>query len=90
MITGFFAREILPQPLIRVAVLVQELRSEWISVPFVIDTGAAHTCIHAVDATRLFGLKQVDLDPANWPTSTLIQGIGGTLTYRELPASYAT
>jgi len=68
---------------------VPELRDEWISVPFVIDTGAAHTCIHAVDATRLFGLKQADLDPANWPGSTLIQGVGGTLAYRELRASYA-
>lgn len=89
MITGFFAREILPQPLIRAAVTVPDIRPEWISVAFVIDTGAAHTCIHAVDATRLFGLKQADLDPSRWADAAIIQGVGGSLAYRQLEAEYA-
>lgn len=88
MISGFFAPNILPQPLIRVAVRAEALRPEWVLVPFSVDTGAALTCIHAVDAIRQFGMTPASLDPTTWPSPTLLGGIGGGLSYMECPASY--
>lgn len=53
------------------------------------DTGAAFTCIHAIDASRYFGMMPAQLDPANWTIPIPIGGIGGSRLYLELPANYA-
>lgn len=88
MIPGFFAPAVLPQPLIRVAVHIDGLQPDWAVVPFVIDTGAALTCIHAIDAVRLFGMSPASLDPTTWADPTPVGGIGGGLNYMERSASY--
>lgn len=89
MITGYFLPHILPQPLVQVVVHIDGHQPEWAPVPFVVDTGAAVTCIHALDAIRLFGMSPGSLDPATWPETTPVGGIGGGLSYLTLPARYA-
>ena len=53
------------------------------------DTGAALTCIHALDAIRIFGMTPSELDPSTWTNPMSVGGIGGGLLYREEPAQYA-
>ncbi len=87
MISGYFT-PYMPQPFIAVAVQVPSVRPEWVLIPFVIDTGAAITCIHAVDAIRHLGMTPAGLDPTTWASTSPIGGIGGGLNYLELPANY--
>ncbi|MEO6043876.1 MAG: hypothetical protein ABIQ47_08140 [Tepidiformaceae bacterium] len=89
MIPGFFARNILPQPLVEIVADVDGLQPDWVPIPFVVDTGAAFTCIHARDAIRKFGMSAESLDPDNWPPSDPVHGISGSLRYRTFPARLA-
>ncbi|MBI5949890.1 MAG: hypothetical protein HY875_17270 [Chloroflexi bacterium] len=68
---------------------IPDVRPDWIPVPFVVDTGAAVSCIHALDAVAKFGMTPASLDPAAWPSARAMGGIGGQLRYLALPASYA-
>ena len=63
MISGYFDPTILPQPVLTVAVRIAAVHPEFQLVNFIVDTGAAITCIHAVDAMRLFGMSPAGLDP---------------------------
>lgn len=54
-----------------------------------VDTGAAHTCIHPLDAIRSLGLQPAQLaDPGRWPKVIQGRGVGGGANYFEVPASY--
>ena len=88
MISGFFAPGILPQPLIRIAVSIPELGVNAAFVPFIVDTGAAFTVIHAMDSMRYFGATPAMLDPATWLTVKTVGGVGGSLFCKEVTASY--
>lgn len=57
-------------------------------IPFVVDTGAALTCIHAMDAIRGFGLSPHELDPTSWSNTQTIGGVGGSHAYRTEVANY--
>ena len=88
MIRGFFNPAILPQPILRVAVRIPAIHPDWQLVNFIVDTGAAVTCIHAIDAMRLFGMSPASLAPTALPNPSPIGGIGGGLTYGKTPAEY--
>lgn len=88
MISGFFVPAMLPQPLVLMAVQVDEFGPGFATVPFVVDTGAAFTCIHAMDAIRYFGRTPAQLDPATWTGAETIGGVGGSLQYARSPANY--
>ncbi|HXU25387.1 MAG TPA: hypothetical protein VN697_15300, partial [Tepidiformaceae bacterium] len=78
-----------PLPLIRIAVWLEGITSEWVLVPFVVDTGATHTCVHPLDATRLLGMSAASLDAATWPRVEASSGIGGGANYLTTSALYA-
>jgi len=60
-------------------------------VPFVVDTGASTTVVHAHDALHHLKIPEAQLDPATWPLSErrLTSGVGGIAVYRAVEASYA-
>ena len=60
-------------------------------VPFVIDTGASTTVVHAHEALHNLQLPEGDLDPATWPPAErrLTSGVGGIAPCRVVEASYA-
>ncbi len=79
MIRGFFAPDLMPQPLVQAVVVpIPSLRPEWVPVPFVLDTGAPVTCIHADDAHHLLGMPYTSLDPNTWdvPSAILAEWVG--------------
>ena len=87
MISGFFIPE-QPQPLILVALIVDELGPNAALVPFIVDTGAARTCLNALDSIRYFGATPAMLDPSNWDRRIQMGGVGGLAKFRESPARY--
>jgi hypothetical protein len=89
VISGFFVPEIRPQPLIVVSMRIPALLSAWVPVPFIIDTGASRTFIHALDAMGKFGLTPAALDSRNWADGIPIGGVGGEIQARPLEAQYA-
>lgn len=89
MITGFFPPDRPPHPYLSVAVFVPGISTEWALVEFLIDTGAARTSIHPLDAIRRLGIGPAMLaDRSQWQNTTASSGIGGTATYFDLPAFY--
>ena len=88
MIQGFFVPAVLPQPLVLVAVRIDAFGPDIAAVPFVIDTGAAHTCITAQDSLHAFGQNPADLDSAAWPDAVELAGVGGSLRAKVSPASF--
>jgi len=88
VISGYFPGEAPPHPYVDVAVRIGELSIEWVLVPFVVDTGAAKTSIHALDAIRRLGMSPADLDPSKWASSIQGTGVGGAVRYRTAAAEY--
>jgi hypothetical protein len=68
---------------------VPALRPEWVPIPFIIDTGASRSFIHALDAMRKFELPPAALDSRSWPDAMQIGGVGGEIRARPLAAQYA-
>ena len=87
MISGFFDPR-LPQPLIWVSVVVAEFGPRAANVPFIVDTGAARTCVHALDAIRYFGVAPAQLDAAAWVNPMPMGGIGGSVWCKESAVTY--
>lgn len=59
---------------------------DFATIPFLIDTGAAFTAIHALDAIRFLNLAPSDLDSSTWERSITGIGIGGAVKYRPIKA----
>ena len=57
-------------------------------VPFIVDTGAARTTIHALDAIRYFGVSPASLDPGTWANRVPMSGVGGSVWCKESAADY--
>ena len=89
MIEGYFTPHKNPWPWLDVAVLIDGDNSDWVLIPSVVDTGAATTCVHAIDAITRLGMSPASLDPAMWSGS--ISNIGataGSLSYLTKEARY--
>ena len=70
------------------AVIVDEFGPDAANVPFIVDTGAARTCLHALDCIRYFGVSPASLDPSTWPSPVQMGGIGGSVWFKESSATY--
>lgn len=79
-----------PVPVVRGGVLIPALSPAWTFITFLIDTGAATSCVHPTDALALGGmtLSMLKRPPARFQVHTR-QGIGGPARYFVLPATYA-
>lgn len=89
MISGGYYPHIMPQPQILVAMRIPELSPRWAGIPFVIDTGASRSVIHALDAMGKFGVPPARLDPGSWANALPMGGVGGGVITREVDAEYA-
>lgn len=67
---------------------VPDLNSNIVAVPFVVDTGAARSCIHAFDAMGAFGVPPASLDSRRWTDGIRVGGVGGGILARELAADF--
>ncbi len=88
MIRGFFVPELVPQPFLRVGVRLAGTRTERKWLPFLVDTGASVTCVHATDAMRLLGFGRDDLDPRTWSDSVQVGSLGAGFRYLERTVEY--
>jgi len=88
VIPGLYLDPRVPQPYLVVAVSIPDLSWDYALVPFVIDTGAARSCIHAGDAIDQFRVSPQSLDPRNWTRSIVIGGVGGRSRAHELQAEF--
>ncbi len=90
MIVGWFQEDALhPIPRINVALWLPKISESWAVVPFVLDTGAAVTCLHPNDALLRAGIAPIMLgDPLRWPAMATYQGIGGNVRYFKSPVQY--
>jgi hypothetical protein len=90
VISGFFDRDRATiTPRVRVFLFLPGIKADWVSVAFVLDTGAVATCLHPADAAETVGIDQGLLGrPLLWPHRLTRQGIGGTTNYYVVPALY--
>jgi hypothetical protein len=70
------------------AAIIDEFGPDAGLVPFVVDTGAARTTIHALDAMRYFGKTPADLDSSTWATTLAMGGIGGSMQCKESATTF--
>lgn len=91
MIQGYFDTRLpAPVPMVRAAVFLPSITPEWVSVDFVLDTGASATCLHPLDAVFRAGIPVVHLlNPQFWPNQDTRQGVGGGALYFPWPTTYA-
>ena len=89
MIRGFFP-SMASHPYLGVGINLPLFNIGWTPVPFLVDTGAAFTCVHPSDAKRLLGLTTAQLDPENWDADKIQAGygVGGFVRYFETEAYF--
>jgi hypothetical protein len=79
-----------PYPWVGAAVYLPGYSQGWFVVRFLLDTGAATTCLHPRDAISRGGIDAATLaDPQFWPSASPRQGVGGTSDYYTIDAHYA-
>ena len=91
MIPGFFdPTQEWPVPYVRASLWLPEIEPRWVSIDFLLDTGAGTTSLHPVDSVVKVGIPAADLiDPAKWDRHEDHGGIGGRALYFVVPAFYA-
>lgn len=91
MIQGHFvASPTAPVPIVRASLFLPPFTTEWVSIDFLLDTGAANTSLHPLDAIFRVGIAASSLlHPQSWSNSVARGGIGGGATYFPHPARYA-
>lgn len=87
MIEGFF-RPGGPYPFVRAGVRLGGAPARWAAVEFIVDTGAAVSCIHARDAVNRLHLPASELDPGSWDRMERFAGVGGTSRYGVRACTY--
>lgn len=87
MITGFFDG-LEPQPFVWIALRIESFGDGFAPIPFMVDTGAVRTTLHALDAIRYFGLDPARLDSQHWSHRVEMNGVGGAALYQEWPAVF--
>lgn len=89
MIHGFFDRARPPHPYVTLSVFVPRIAEQWVTIDFVVDTGASRTCIHPLDAVRRLGVSPETLAaPAQWRQQVDSGGVGGRARYFVEDAAY--
>jgi hypothetical protein len=78
-----------PVPWVQVNLFLPGHSQDWQPVEFLLDTGAAMTCLHPRDA-MLVGVEPVRLtSAASWPRLEQSFGVGGAAAIFVTPARYA-
>ena len=88
MISGYFLLGQLAQPLLAMTVVAQAFGPVVAKIPFVVDTGATATVIHARDAIRYFGMTPEDLDSSTWIDAITVGGVGGSMKCKQSDATF--
>ncbi len=79
-----------PYPWVGAALYLPGYTQQWVVINFLIDTGAAGTCLHPNDAITRVGISQGALAlPQQWPIVVPRGGIGGKSDYYTVEAHYA-
>lgn len=74
--------------MVRVDVLLPSVTNSWFTADFLLDTGAARTCLHPRDALN-FGVGEATFaNRSDWPRQRM-SGVGGTTLYYVAPATYS-
>ena len=92
MILGYFdpALPTWPRPLIRVMLYLPGISQRWAPIDFLLDTGAATSCVHPQDAITRLGIDAQTLrTPSAWPLQQSAYGVGGSSTDYIVPAQFA-
>ena len=88
MISGLFLPARPPYPFVSAEPTILGLRHEIAPVNFLIDTGAARTCIHPLDANLIMRIPRSRLmDARQWSSSVRGGGVGGAGRYFVEPAT---
>lgn len=76
--------------MVRIALHLPGITATWSLIDFLLDTGAATTCLHARDATERMRIGDERLTNADgWDYSETYSGVGGGATYYVTRARYA-
>ena len=76
--------------MVRVALYLPGIAATWSLVDFLLDTGAATTCLHARDAIERLRISDDRLNNADaWAYAETYSGVGGGATYYVTGARYA-
>lgn len=76
-------------PKITVGVYVPGISTDWTFIDFLLDTGAASTSIHPMDAVGKLGIDPDALaDKQRWTDRVGRFGVGGEATYFRVPTRY--
>lgn len=80
MIAGFFDPSYpQPLPMVRVALFLPKITTQWVGVDFVLDTGADATMLFPSDAIFTVGIDRAALDdPKQWPPVKSMGGVAGS------------
>lgn len=91
MIPGYFDTTKRPGlAFIDVALRITGVSASWSVVPFLIDTGAATTCVHPLDAINRLSIPATTLQQQQaWHHHETYHGIGGSALYYVVPVEYA-
>lgn len=75
--------------MLRVALFLPGITTDWKVVDFLLDTGAGSTCVHPKDAIFALGVDPLKLlDPTAWPEQRPVFGVGGNSVSFVVPAHY--
>jgi len=89
VIRGWFASSTpFSMPLVRVALWLDGISFTWIDVNFVVDTGAAVTCLHPRGAAQVGIPRTLLIDPSRWTNVVHLSGVGGDVSYYPTPVWY--
>jgi hypothetical protein len=76
--------------MVRAALFLPGITPDWSLVGFLLDTGAATTCLHPWDATERVGISEERLqDRDAWDRAETHSGVGGGAIYYVVRARYA-
>jgi hypothetical protein len=92
VIPGYFdpALPTWPRPLIRVTLYLPGISRRWAPVDFLLDTGAATSCVHPQDAITRLGIDAQALrTPSAWPLQQAAHGVGGATIDYMVPIQFA-
>lgn len=83
MIQGYFINNAsYPMPMVRIAVDLPGIVTAPAVLEFLIDTGAAVSCIHPADAIARMRIRAARLSaPDQWSRTTEYRGVGGAAMY---------
>ena len=76
-------------PMVQVSLHLPGITADFVTLAFLIDSGATHSCVHPDDAKVRLGIGDAMLSSSLlWPGIRGTRGVGGTATSYTHPAIY--